>query len=324
MWTLAALLTGYILDLIFGDPHGSPLPHPVVLMGGLISLLEKLLRRLFPKTTRGEFWAGVVLAVCLPLIALGVPLGVLLALRLWHPAAAYVVESLWCYQVLATKCLRDESMAVHRALTQHDMPGARFAVSMIVGRDTDALDEAGVARAAVETVAENTGDGVIAPMLFMAIGGAPLGMLYKAINTMDSMVGYKNERYLYFGRAAARLDDAANYLPSRIAALLMVAAAALCGQDAPNAWRIWRRDRRNHTSPNSAQTEAVCAGALGLELGGPSLYKGVMVPKPTIGDALRPIETRDIARANRLMYATSLLSLAVCLGIRAGIVLVFL
>ena len=209
-----------------------------------------------------------------------------------------------------------ESTNVYRELTKPDLPAARIAVSRIVGRDTQALTAEGVTKAAVETVAENASDGVIAPLLYMLLGGAPLALTYKAINTMDSMVGYKNERYLRFGRAAAKLDDIANYLPSRIAALLWVAAAALTGNDARSAWRIWRRDRRNHASPNSAQTESACAGALNVQLAGPAYYFGQYYPKPTIGDAVRPIEPEDIRRANRMMYAESLLALALGLVIR--------
>ena len=203
-----------------------------------------------------------------------------------------------------------------RELLKPDLPAARIAVSRIVGRDTQALTAEGVTKAAVETVAENASDGVIAPLLYMLLGGAPLALTYKAINTMDSMVGYKNTQYLYFGRAAAKLDDIANFLPSRIAALLWVAAAALTGNDARSAWRIWRRDRRNHASPNSAQTESACAGALNVQLAGPAYYFGEYYPKPTIGDAVRPIEPEDIRRANRMMYAESLLALALGLVIR--------
>ena len=189
-------------------------------------------------------------------------------------------------------------------------------MSRIVGRDTEALTAEGVTRAAVETVAENASDGVIAPLLYMLLGGAPLALTYKAINTMDSMLGYKNEKYLYFGRAAAKLDDVANYIPSRLAGLLWVMAAALTGNSASGAWRIWRRDRRNHASPNSAQTESACAGALGVQLAGPAYYFGEYYPKPTIGDPLRPIEPKDILRADRMMYAESLLALAAGLALR--------
>ena len=233
-----------------------------------------------------------------------------------HPLLGLAVQMFWCGQALAAKGLVQESTNVYRELTKPDLPAARIAVSRIVGRDTQALTAEGVTKAAVETVAENASDGVIAPLLYMLLGGAPLALTYKAINTMDSMVGYKNTQYLYFGRAAAKLDDIANYLPSRIAALLWVAAAALTGNDARNAWRIWRRDRRNHASPNSAQTESACAGALNVQLAGPAYYFGEYYPKPTIGDAVRPIEPEDIRRADRMMYAESLLALALGLLIR--------
>ncbi|MFQ9806101.1 MAG: adenosylcobinamide-phosphate synthase CbiB [Christensenellales bacterium] len=190
------------------------------------------------------------------------------------------------------------------------------AVSRIVGRDTEKLTREGVTKAAVETVAENASDGVIAPLFYMMLGGAPLALTYKAVNTMDSMVGYKNEKYLNFGRAAAKLDDAVNYLPSRIAALLWIAAAALTGNDAKGAWRIWRRDRRNHASPNSAQTESACAGALGVQLAGPATYFGEYYDKPTIGDAARAIEPKDILQANRMMRVASVLGLIAAAGIR--------
>ena len=212
--------------------------------------------------------------------------------------------------------LAQESTNVYRQLEKDDLPAARKAVSRIVGRDTEKLTREGVTKAAVETVAENASDGVIAPLFYMMLGGAPLALTYKAVNTMDSMVGYKNEKYLNFGRAAAKLDDAANYLPSRIAALLWIAAAALTGNDAKGAWRIWRRDRRNHASPNSAQTESACAGALGVQLAGPATYFGEYYDKPTIGDAARAIEPKDILRANRMMRVASVLGLIAATGIR--------
>lgn len=232
-----------------------------------------------------------------------------------HPLLGVVVESIMTYQILATKCLKTESMKVYDALQKQDLEAARKAVSMIVGRDTQSLDETGIAKAAIETVAENTSDGVIAPMLYTAIGGPVLGFLYKAVNTMDSMVGYKSERYLYFGRTAARLDDAVNYMPARISAVLMIAACLLSGSDynAKKAWRIYRRDRYQHASPNSAQTEAVCAGALGIRLAGSASYFGKLVEKPYIGDAERAVETEDIKRANHLLYLTAWLCELLCL-----------
>ena len=225
-----------------------------------------------------------------------------------------------CYQLLATKSLKTETMKVYDALKEGDLKKARYAVSMVVGRDTDVLDEIGVTKAAVETVAENTSDGIIAPLLFMMIGGPVLGYFYKAVNTMDSMVGYKNDKYLYFGRAAAKFDDVVNYIPARLSAILMIGAAGCCGMDAANGWRIYKRDRYNHSSPNSAHTEAVTAGALHIQLAGNAFYFGKLYEKPTLGDPDRPVEYEDIARANRLLYGTAILALLV-FGLGKGVVL---
>ena len=314
MMTAWAVLGGFVLDAIFGDPAW--LPHPVVYMGKAISRLEKFLRARLPQTPQGELLGGAVLAFCLPVGTLLFTGLVCWGAAMLHPLLGLAVQMFWCGQALAAKGLAQESTRVYRELIKPDLPAARRAVSRIVGRDTQALTAEGVTKAAVETVAENASDGVIAPLLYMLLGGAPLALTYKAINTMDSMVGYKNTQYLYFGRAAAKLDDIANFLPSRIAALLWVAAAALTGNDARNAWRIWRRDRHNHASPNSAQTESACAGALNVQLAGPAYYFGEYYPKPTIGDAVRPIEPEDIRRADRMMYAESLLALALGLLIR--------
>ena len=309
-----AVLGGFVLDCLFGDPAW--LPHPVVYMGKAISALEKRLRACLPKTPQGELLGGAIVAFCLPVGTFLLTSLVCLGAARISPWLGLAVQMFWCGQALAAKGLVQESTNVYRELTKPDLPAARIAVSRIVGRDTQALTAEGVTKAAVETVAENASDGVIAPLLYMLLGGAPLALTYKAINTMDSMVGYKNTQYLYFGRAAAKLDDIANYLPSRIAALLWVAAAALTGNDAHSAWRIWRRDRRNHASPNSAQTESTCAGALNVQLAGPAYYFGEYYKKPTIGDAVRPIEPEDIRRADRMMYAESLLALALGLVIR--------
>ena len=265
---LAAILAGYLLDLCLGDPHS--MPHPVRAIGNLIVWLEKYLRPAGKKhaTERGERRAGV-LFVCLVLLVTGsVAGGILWISHLGGSWIQTVVEAVMTYYLLAARSLRDESMAVCRKLEAGETERARYAVSMIVGRDTKPLSEAGIARAAVETVAENASDGVIAPLFYLAIGGPLLGWLYKAVNTMDSMVGYKNDRYLHFGRAAAKLDDLVNLIPSRLAALLLIVSAYLLRYDGKNAYRIWRRDRRNHKSPNSAQTESACAGALGLRLAG--------------------------------------------------------
>ena len=313
-----AVLGGFVLDAVFGDPAW--LPHPVVLMGKCISKLEKALRARFPKTQQGELLAGAVLAFCLPVGTFLLTSAVCLLAAKISPWLGLAVQMFWCGQALAARGLVQESRNVYNKLVKPDLPAARKAVSRIVGRDTESLTAEGVTKAAVETVAENASDGVIAPLLYMLLGGAPLALTYKAVNTMDSMVGYKNETYLYFGRAAAKLDDVANYIPSRLAALLWAAAAALTGNDAKGAWRIWRRDRRNHASPNSAQTESACAGALGVQLAGPAYYLGEYYPKPTIGDALRPIEPQDILRADRMMYAASILALVLGLVIRGFVV----
>ena len=315
MMTVWAVLGGFVLDALFGDPAW--LPHPVVYMGKAISKLEKFLRPRLPKTPQGELLGGAIVAFCLP-----VGTFLLTGLVCWgaarlHPLLGLAVQMFWCGQALAARGLVQESTNVYKELKKPDLPGARKAVSRIVGRDTAELTAEGVTKAAVETVAENASDGVIAPLLYMLIGGAPLALTYKAINTMDSMLGYKNEKYLYFGRVPAKLDDAANYLPSRLAALLWVAAAAFTHNDAKGAWKIWRRDRRRHASPNSAQTESACAGALGVQLAGPAYYFGQYYPKLTIGDALRPIEPEDILRANRMMYVASSFALAWGCAIRA-------
>ena len=316
---LAAILAGYLLDLCLGDPHS--MPHPVRAIGNLIVWLEKYLRPAGKKhaTERGERRAGV-LFVCLVLLVTGSVAGAILWIsRLGGIWIQTVVEAVMTYYLLAARSLRDESMAVCRKLEAGEIEEARYAVSMIVGRDTKPLSEAGITRAAVETVAENASDGVIAPLFYLAIGGPLLGWLYKAVNTMDSMVGYKNDRYLHFGRAAAKLDDLVNLIPSRLAALLLIVSAYLLRYDGKNAYRIWRRDRRNHKSPNSAQTESACAGALGVQLGGPAYYFGALCPKDTIGDAARPVEDEDILRANRMLYTAALLALAALCALRAGL-----
>lgn len=305
------MLGAFVLDLLLGDPTW--LPHPVIMMGKLIGFLEDRLRRIFPKTDRGERIAGIVLVLIVCLVCFGIPfLVVWFAYRL-QPYVGVALEIFFCGQLLAARSLRSESMKVYERLINGTLDEARYAVSMIVGRDTENLSREGVIRAAVETVAENTSDGVIAPMFYMALGGAPLMFLYKAINTMDSMLGYKNDRYLWFGRCAAKLDDAANYVPARLSALLMIAASA-AGFDPANAFRIYKQDRRKHASPNSAQTESVMAGALHIQLAGDASYFGKIYKKPFIGKPDREVEDEDIPRAYRLMYFTSFLGLSAFAG----------
>ena len=280
---MMALLLGVFLDLLIGDPHC--FYHPMRLVGNLISITEKGLRAVFPKTGQGEKTAGVFLSVIVCSVTAGAVAAVLYLAGKIHPYLHLAVMALFCYWMLAAKSLKDESMKVYRELKKEDLKAARRAVSMIVGRDTDQLTAEGVTKAAVETVAENASDGVMAPLLYLAVGGPVLGAFYKAVNTMDSMVGYKNEKYL--------------------------AAAGLTGLSAKNAWKIFKRDRYNHASPNSAQTEAAMAGALGVQLAGDAWYFGTLYKKKTIGDALRPVECEDIRRANRLMYASAGLLLIV-------------
>ncbi len=316
--SMLAVGLGFILDLLIGDPHW--LYHPIRLVGHLISTLETLLRKIFPKTEQGELIAGGFLLVLTAGITSGVAWGLLALAKSVHPYLRFLLETVMCYQLLATKALKDETMKVYQALKAKDLAGARDAVAMVVGRDTAVLDEIGVTKAAVETVAENTSDGIVAPLLFMVIGGAPFGYFYKAVNTMDSMVGYKNERYLYFGRAAAKFDDLVNYLPARISALLMIGASACLGMDAKHAWKIYKRDRYQHSSPNSAHTEAVTAGALHIQLAGNAYYFGTLYQKPTLGDEHRTVEYQDIKRANQLLYGTAVLALLVFLLVKGAIV----
>ena len=330
LFHIIAFVLGFFLDLLIGDPHW--LYHPVRLIGLLISLCEKIFlgksgkeksdlksedtsrKTDDKKNDNTKIFCGVLTVI----IVLFITLAITGALCFWsyylNRYLGLAVEAILTYFILATKSLKSESMKVYKALNTGTLDDARHAVSMIVGRDTESLSEEGVVKAAVETVAENTSDGVIAPMIFTAIGGPVLGFLYKAVNTMDSMIGYKNDKYLYFGRAAAKLDDFVNFIPARISAYLMILASFMGGKDfnGKKAKEIFKRDRFNHASPNSAQTESVCAGALGVRLAGDASYFGKVVKKPFIGDADRSIERDDIKRACRLMYITAFLYMIIC------------
>lgn len=350
--TTAALICGFITDLIVGDPYF--IYHPVRIMGSLIEILEKAVRRIFPESKKGQRAGGAVLAVFVLLISAAVPFALLwlcrkISLWLW-----FIMEIIMCWQLLAVKSMRTESMKVYRTLkgqTAGRLPGfkvgkscgnfaasgdaadlpssdqrlgeARKAVSMIVGRDTERLTEEGVIKAAVETIAEGTVDGIISPMFYMAIGGPVLGFAYKSVNTMDSMIGYKNDRYMYFGTWAARMDDVLNFIPARLGGCIMSSAAFVCGLSGRGAWRIFKRDRKNHKSPNSAHTESAMAGALGIQLAGDAYYFGKLCKKPVIGDALRPARAEDIKLANRLMYTTSVLSLLIFSAVRLAVMFIF-
>ena len=303
------------IDAALGDPTW--IRHPVVVMGVAIDRLEPFLRAAFPRTPEGEETAGRLLALAMTGGTLVLSCGARWCAGRAHPALRTALDLLWGWQCLAMRDLGKEAANVEAQLESATIEDARTAVGRIVGRDTERLDERDVIKAAIESVAESFSDGVVAPMLYLWAGGTPLALCYKAVNTMDSMVGYKNDRYLHFGRAAAHADDIANFLPSRIAALLLVASAAVCGEDARGALRIWRRDRRKHASPNSAQTESAMAGALGIELAGPAWYFGTYHDKPVIGDTTREPESTDIARACRLMRAGSILCAALCYTVGA-------
>lgn len=324
----AAFLLGIIIDRIVGDPHS--MPHPVRLMGRVIGWLDKRLLgdvktpdegKADTVNSRAEFVKGLILWIIVVALTFAVSFAIRFLTYMWSPYLGIIVEAVLIAYCLAAKSLRVESMKVKDALENESLEAGRYAVSMIVGRDVDSLDEAGVLRAAVETVAENTSDGVIAPMIYCFFGGSVLGLVYKAVNTMDSMLGYHNDRYEYFGKTAARMDDVFNYIPARISAVLMVLAAFVLGKEysGKDAWRIFKRDRYNHKSPNSAQTESALAGALGLRLAGDASYFGKPVKKPYIGDFKRPIQGEDITRACRLMYAAQDICLILCCVVAAAL-----
>ena len=318
---MIAFAAGFVLDLMVGDPHG--IPHPIVWIGKLIAGLDSRLlgeiseAKTDPETRdkAAERRKGLLLVLIVITLTMTMTAAVMYAAYRISPVTGVIAEAILTCYLLAQTSLRRESMKVYRELKEGTLEGARKAVSMIVGRDTAVLDEAGVTKAAVETVAENFSDGVIAPMLYAAVGGPVLGLAYKAVNTMDSMIGYKNDRYMWFGTAAAKLDDIVNFIPARISAMLLIACSAICGSnyDAAAAYRIWKRDRYRHKSPNAAQTESAAAGSLGLQLAGDAQYFGKVVSKPFIGDKRREIEVEDIVRMNRLMTVSSFTGFALCL-----------
>jgi len=301
------LLAAFVLDLLIADPRGWP--HPVVWIGRLISVGETPLR----EQIKDEYWGGLLLVL---LVVGATGLSALLALTLAGAVAGWLqlLLSLWlAASCLALRGLHRESQPVIEALQRGELDAARQALAMIVGRDTAQLDAAGILRATVETLAENAADGVIAPLFYLCLGGPVAGLLYKAVNTLDSMIGYKNQRYLHFGRVAARLDDLLNWFPARLTGLLLVAAAWLNGMDGPGAWCMMRRDAKRHLSPNAGWPEAAAAGALGLQLGGDAFYGGDYVEKATFGEPLRPIVIADYGRMLRLLYTSALLGLLLAL-----------
>lgn len=320
VYHILALIIGFIIDCIMGDPYD--LPHPIRIIGSSISWLEKRLLTNELSAKRKRLNGTItVLVVCIgSMLISGILLWIGYAINSY---IGMLLEAIMTYQIIAARCLKDESEKVLFSLENESLEKSRVAVSMIVGRDTQFLSKEGVIKAAVETVAENTSDGVIAPLFYTAIAGPVLGFAYKAINTCDSMIGYKNDKYIDFGRSAAMIDDVVNFIPSRLSAIYMIIACFLFRKryDTKNAIKIFKRDRYKHASPNSAQTESVCAGALDIQLAGDAYYFGTLHKKSTIGDSLRDIEVIDIHRINHLMYVTTVLFLASCVCIKICVVL---
>ena len=306
------ILIAIVLDQLLGDPRW--LPHPVRIIGAVCTGLEKITRAVLP-----PFAAGICTVLLVLALTGAATWGMIAGANLLYPWLGTAASIVILYTTIAPRDLVRHSTEVYTSLRDGNLPEARQRVSMIVGRDTANLDEAGVARAAVESVAESMVDGVTAPLFFALLGGPLAAMLYKAINTMDSMFGYKNDRYLKFGWAAARLDDLANFVPARLTSLMIPAASFPLRLDPKRSLLILLRDRFAHASPNSGHSEAAVAGALGVQLGGPNSYFGTVLEKPAIGDATRTLEPRDILRANRLMLLSSALTLLVCLALRRHI-----
>ena len=304
---LLSIYTGYILDLIIGDPYS--FPHPVRFIGKLINFVEKQIRKT-TKSDKGLKIAGFILWFIVVGVTLGITFIVIQIFK-FNKIAYFLVNSILIYTTLATKCLKDESVKIYKVLKTGDIEKSRIQLSYIVGRDTTNLSEKEIVRATVETVAENTVDGIIAPLFYGFIGGAPLAMAYKAINTLDSTVGYKNEKYYYLGYASAKIDDIANYIPARIGVILLSLGSLFVGFNFKDALKIGIRDRKNHKSPNCAFPEGAVAGALGIQLGGTNIYFGKAVYKPTIGDKKREIEIEDIVRTNKIMYSSSIISIII-------------
>ena len=304
---LLSIYTGYALDLIIGDPYS--FPHPVRYIGKLISIVEKQIRKI-TSSDKGLKIAGFFLWFIVVWATFGITTLVLQLFK-FNKLAYFIVNTILIYTTLATKCLKDESVKIYKVLKTGDLEKSRIQLSYIVGRDTTNLNEKEIVRATVETVAENTVDGIIAPLFYGFIGGAPLAMAYKAVNTLDSTVGYKNDKYYYLGFASAKIDDIANYIPARLGVILLPLGSLFTGFNFKDALKIGIRDRKNHKSPNCAFSEGAVAGALGIQLGGTNVYFGKEVYKPTIGDKTREIEIEDIVRTNKIMYSSSIISIII-------------
>lgn len=305
---------GYVLDLILGDPD---IPfHPVRLIGNFINLFEKIYRKIFSKNKKGEILGGIFLCLSVIIAAVFIPFIILYALSKINMNLKLIAEIYFCYSLIAVKSLKTESMKVYYELKNNNLDKAREKLSYIVGRDTENLEKEQIINASIETIAENTSDGVIAPLFYMALGGSLMTFFYKAVNTLDSMVGYKNEKYINFGKFSAKLDDILNFVPSRLSAIFMISASFLLKMDYKNAIKIFKRDRFKHASPNSAQTESACAGALGIRLAGDAYYFGKLYKKEYIGDENKNSEIDDIKKANLLLYLASFIGFLTFLLLR--------
>ena len=300
----------YVLDLIFGDPQN--VVHPVQVIGKIISAGEKVLLR-----KKYKFLAGAVLNIFT--VSITYTLMYLISKSVKISVFFMIIEIYLMYTIFSINSLAREGNRVYRILKEGDIEKARKDLSYLVSRDTEMMDEKMIIRSTMETISENTVDGIVAPMFYMFLGGMPLAMAYKAINTLDSMVGYKNEKYMDFGKFSAKVDDAVNFIPARITGILIVLASMILGYDYKNSLKIFIRDRKNHSSPNSAHSEASVAGALGVQFGGKVSYFGKEINKPTIGDKIKDFELEDIRKNIRIMYVTSFLSLVMFSVISVGI-----
>ena len=295
------MILGYIMDLVFGDPYW--FPHPVRFIGKLISKTEKFIRKHAKSEESLKYWG--ILMWLVPVVTTALVTTFIVKIASFNKYVEIFVSAFIIYTTLSTKCLKDEATKIYKVLETGDIKKSRVQLSYIVGRDTTNLSQSEIIRATVETVAENTVDGTISPMFYGFLFGPVGAMTYKAINTLDSMVGYKNDKYLNLGCVSAKLDDVANFIPARLTAIFMPLGAFLCGMNGINSFKIAIRDRKNHKSPNCAFAEGAAAGAIGVQLGGTNIYFGQEVYKPTIGDKKRELENYDIVRMNKLMYATT-------------------
>lgn len=295
------MILGYVMDLVFGDPYW--FPHPVRFIGKLISKTEKFIRKHAKSEKSLKYWG--ILMWLVPVVTTALVTTLIVKIASFNKYVEIFVSAFIIYTTLSTKCLKDEATKIYNVLETGDIKKSRVQLSYIVGRDTTNLSQSEIIRATVETVAENTVDGTISPMFYGFLFGPVGAMTYKAINTLDSMVGYKNDKYLNLGCVSAKLDDVANFIPARLTAIFMPLGAFLCGMNGANSFKIAIRDRKNHKSPNCAFAEGAAAGAIGVQLGGTNIYFGQEVYKPTIGDKKRELENYDIVRMNKLMYATT-------------------